>query len=268
MTNAQSRPEDVPAFAKRSSPIKGRLSKKQIKRMMKKAPGWYITSAIVNGMLELIFITFADRRNDAYFHNLVQAVQDSTDDSINALDLLGSFRMIHSLMNPVALMSPRSGYQRRCFIRLLDANELTDEFRLAGLRVIKAFLERRENNRYDTDVHIEEGAWDVTPNTNPLPNVDNYIQYRDLKRLLNRIFGEQNVGHTWAAQNPETAALFFTAGGIPHQAAYDLGFPITNVLPLPQLAADEVENQAPVVQQPAANQEEEEPQNAADNDGE
>ena len=259
MTNAQSKPIDSSSFAKRSSPIKGRMSKKQIKGMRKKAPGWYITSAVLNGQLEMINITFGDRRNDAYFHNLVQAVQDSSDDSINSLDLLGCFRRRHSLMNPVALISPRSGYQRRCFIRLLDTHELTDEFRLAGLRVIKAFLERRENNRYDTPVHIEEGAWDMTASTNPLPNVDNYIQYRDIKRLLAAIFGEHNVGHTWAAENPEAAAQFFTAGGIPHEASYDLGFPLSVVQPLPQNPLDQIEEQAPAVAQPPVEQQDDEP---------
>ena len=256
MTNAQSKLEEAAGVAKRSSPIKGRLSKKQIKSMKKKPAGWYITSAILNGMLEIIFITFGDRRNDAYFHNLVIAVQDSTDDTINALDLLGVYRMRHSLHNPVALLNPRNGYQRKCFIRLLDPHELTDEFRLAGLRVIKAFLERRENNRFETQVHIEPDAWDLTASTTPLPNVDNYVMHRDIKRLLNKIFGEQNVTHTWAAENPASAALFFTAGAIPREAAYDLGFPIDSVLPAPQLPADQPENQDPVIAQPADDGEE------------
>ena len=258
MTNALSKLDPGDSVAKRSSPIKGRLSKKQIKSMRKKPHGWYITSGLLNGMLEIFFVTFADRRNDAYFHNLVQAVQDSSDDTINALDILGSYRMRHSLMNPIALISPRSGYQRRCFIRLLDEHELTDEFRLAGLRVIKAFLERRENNRYDTPVHIENDGWDVTASTNPLPNVDHYVQYRDIKRLLNRIFGESNVGHNWAAENPDTAALFFTAGAIPNEAMFELGFPAASVLPAPQLEADHIGDQPTAVQQPAADQEQEE----------
>ena len=219
-------------LSKRSTPIKNRRTVKDMKKNIKKAAGWYITSALLNGLMEIIFITMADKRNDAYFQPLVNKINSNDDDPVNGLDIIGCFRLRIGVANPAPLLSPKTGYQRRAFLRYINSDEMDDESRLENLNVIKAFLEDPENNQYETPVFIEQGNWDVTKrNLDPLANVDHHLVYADIKRLLEMIFGQGNVDHTFAQNDPEQAAIFFTENYIPFEAAAELGFPPDKCLP-------------------------------------
>ena len=239
----------VKELAKRSSPLKNRLSFKDIKNHRKKyPPGWYLRSILLDGNMELIYITLGDLINDAHYQPLIIAITNDSDPSIEGLNILGCFRLHRSLSDDSQLIG-KSGYARKVFVRLLDDNETTPESRKAGLQVIKAFLERPENNKYDTNVYIPS-SWDITP---PPPaslrKVDYYLKYEETVKIIRLLFA--GVDHHWASDNPISANAFFTAGYIPYQASTDLGFPedkvvpigVTPPFPLPQPAVDDKEKE-------------------------
>ncbi len=90
------------------------------------------------------------------------------------------------------------------------------------LLAIKAFLEKPDNNRYDTPVRVLQPGWDLTPlEPAPIQKLDHFLQCGEIKKVLHAIFN--NVDHTWAAHNRENALCFFTPGRIPFQASQGRG---------------------------------------------
>ena len=148
-----------------------------------------------------------------------------TDDHpIMDLGLIGPYGMRKSLQDGTPLLNNRNTYQRKVYIRLLDSGEDNDETRLAGLNVIKDFLSLECNNKYQTEVFIQDPGWDITPPGETLPKSDMYIEYNDIVKMINDMF--PNVDHTWAAANMEAAMCFFHENHIPTLAIADLGFPV------------------------------------------
>ena len=180
----------------------------------------------------------ADKKNDGYFQPLVDRVNDQTNDDINALNIVGVYRQCISVNNKASLISPRSGYPRRCFIRVHDEGECTQEVRLQGLQVIRSFLLTEESNEHETAVFIEPNRWDLTNySAETLPNVDHHIVYNDIKRLIDKVLGEGEANHMFATTHEESKNIFFTPGKIPFKAANELGFDPDECLPDPTTAA-------------------------------
>ena len=220
----------VKEVAKRSSPLKNRLSVKDIKSQKKRyPPGWYVRSILLDGNMEIIYITQGDLINDAYYQPLVIAIGNDSDASIDGLNLLGCFRLHRSLSDDSQLIG-KSGYARKVFVRVLEEDQTSPQSRKAGLLVIKAFLERPENNRYDTKVYVPE-SWDLTPSRpTPLRKLDYYLKYEETVKIIRSLFA--GVDHQWATENPISANTFFTSGYIRYQASTDLGFPEDVVVPI------------------------------------
>jgi hypothetical protein len=219
------------------SPPRGRRTKAEIMRSRTIPPGWYIRSALVQGGLEVITITTNTMLDDAYFNNLIKEINEGPEDGpIRSLALLGAFGMRVSLANPEPLMNKKSAFQRKAFIRVLDEGEMDDDTRLAGLKVIKKFLEEPRNNLYKTQVYIEQPGWNITlggkdmaPNKD-MPKLDHFLQYAEIIKVINKIF--ENVNPNWASDpdNLSAAECYFTEGHIPFEAMKDLGFPVDKVV--------------------------------------
>jgi hypothetical protein len=212
--------------AARSSPLKGRKSKGDIKQT-KQAPGWYLRSRLTEGNLELIEITNGSYTTDAYFQQLIETLSSDEHDPVKDIGLMGAYYMRISLQRDEALLNAKNGYQRKAFLRILDEDETAPEKRFEALTVIKTFLEKPENNQYGTNVYIPK-LWDLTPSEpQPLPKLDHVLQYKEIIRIVRDLF--DNVDSNWAVNNMESAELFFTEGYVPFQAHNDLGFPMEKV---------------------------------------
>ena len=213
----------------KGSPLPGRKAKGSLKPM-KLPPGWYIRSVLLQGLLEVIMVTTSSMVDDGYTHTLWRTLNDpdAPDDiPVKSIGLLNSFGMRISLARDEPLTNSKNSFQRKAFVRILDPGEDTPESRLAALRVIQEFLQQRDNNRYGTAVRIQEPGWDLTPPGDELPKLDHYIEYREMKVIVDCLFEE--VGGNWAASNMDAALSLFTPGYIPFAAAADLGFPLSMV---------------------------------------
>ena len=80
----------VEALGKRGSSLHNRLSTKAMRKRKKNSPGWYIRSVLLDGNIELIFITQSDYANDACFQPLVIAIDECTHTEIDNLNILGA----------------------------------------------------------------------------------------------------------------------------------------------------------------------------------
>ena len=228
--DASSSPAKGSSGASRFSPMKGRKSMKDVKAS-KRQTGWYIRSAVCDGLCDVIYITNSNLVDDAFKQQLIDALRTGDEDlPINKVNILGSFYMCRGLGNNDALTNAKNGYTRQILLRVVDSEaELTKEARMEALKVIKEFLEQEENNKYGTKVYIPEPGWDLTPpDPEPLKKLDTVIQYKEIVRVINELF--ENVDGNWAVNNPETAAAFFTEGYIPFAAHADLGFPLDRVV--------------------------------------
>ena len=212
------------------SPPSGRKSKADILKAKGAASGWYLWSTLVQGGLEVIMITTQTKKDDAFFQNLVTKINEGDGtEAVESLGLIGAYFMRISLSNPDKLLNNnKKKFQRRAIIRVLDEGEETDACRLAGLKVIKEFLEKYENNKYGTPVYILEPGWNLTAGVQEIPKVDNYLQYSEIVKIINKIFDD--VNSTWATDNPTDAECYFTEGYIPFEAIQDLGFPTSKVI--------------------------------------
>jgi hypothetical protein len=214
----------------------GRKSKKQIIEN-KLLPGWYLRSILLDGGLELIFVTLSTFTNDAFLFPLIEHLEKhKPEDGVSPLKqigLMGAFYMRVSLQNPDRLMNSKRDFQRKAFVRVLDQeSDSSNASRLESLNVIKTFLEVGERNKFNTKVFIQNaGAWDLTPpGDGPLPKLDNFIQYDDIVKILHGMF--DGIDANWAASNPDSVAPYFTAGHIPFAAHIQLGFPRADVMDL------------------------------------
>jgi hypothetical protein len=231
-------PASPPAKRGFSSPV-GRKSKKQIVDN-KLIPGWYLRSVLLDGGLELIFMTNQTFTTDAFIHPLVEHLNKAEEASpLKQVGLMGAYYMRVSLQNPGRLMNTKTEYQRKALVRILDhESDSSDTGRLEALNVVKTFLEAKEHNKYNTPVFINNsgsGAWDLTPSGDkPLPKLDHFIQYDDIVKILHGLF--DGIDGDWAATNPDSAKPYFTAGHIPFQAHAQLGFPRGDVLELNSLS--------------------------------
>ena len=204
------------------SPPRGRKSKQELLKSRAFPTGWYIRSCLVQGGLEAITITTNTMTDDAYIQPLVKEIDGGPQDgSIAKLGLLGAFSMRVSLTNPSALMNKKSNtYQRKAFIRVLDENELDDDTRLAGLKVIKNFMEESKSISYKTAVFIDPG-WNLNLTMADMPKLDHFLQYGEIVRVINKLFDEV----MWTEVD-----CFLTQGHIPAQAVDDLGCPPNKVI--------------------------------------
>ena len=111
--------------SKRGSPA-GRKSKKQVKQT-KLAPGWYLRSCLLQGNIEVIFITTSSLVDDAYYNTIVTKLSNPGDGEdaspITDIGLMGAYYMRVSLQIPNGLFNAKSSYQRKAFVRVLDDGE-------------------------------------------------------------------------------------------------------------------------------------------------
>ncbi len=223
-SSAKASIDSIKNTVQRTTPIKNRRAKKDIQKIKKLPNGWYLYSVLLQGNIELVFILTSDRVNDAYFQNLITAIQDQSDDSIDQLSFLGAFFMQISLTNPSALYNTPSGFQRRTFLRVLDEDEISDESRHAALTTVKNFLELEENNQFATPVQILETGWDLTPPPPAdLPKLDHYLQYREILSVICTMFS--NVDHNWATNNRQDANCFLLQAIFPIKLMLTWAFP-------------------------------------------
>ena len=211
-----------------SSPSK-RKSKSDILKNKGKAVGWYLRSVLLEGNLELTTITTQTGQDDGYFQPLVKKLEEGDgNDGVEKIGLIGAFYMRISLKNPGKLENSKKKFQRRAFIRVLDEGEDTVECRLAGLKVIKEFLERSANNSYGTPVFIVEPTWNMNGELKDIPKVDHYLEYNEIVKIMKKLYDDVNPDS--ATENPTDAEFFFTDGYIPFRAHKDLGYPLSKVM--------------------------------------
>jgi hypothetical protein len=215
-----------------SSPV-GRKSKKQIVEN-KILPGWYLRSILLDGGLELVFVTTSTFTTDAFINPLIVELDKGEAESpLRQIGLMGAYYMRISLHNPGKLINTNSQYQRKAFVRVLDQeSDSSDASRLEALNVMKTFLEAKDHNKFNTPVFIQKApAWDMTPSGDtPLPKLDHFIHYDDIVKILHGMF--DSIDGNWAASNPDSAAPYFTAGHIPFEAHTQLGFLRQDVMDL------------------------------------
>jgi hypothetical protein len=214
------------------TPPKGRKSKSDIKPTPKGLPGWYLRSCLLDGGIEGIFITTASMTEDAYYDPLVKALlEPEGQGDIKSIGLLGAHYMRCSLTSTERLMNYRRGnrvgdYQRRVFIRVIDEGEESVEKRLEALKIVKAFLEHPDHNKYNTKVYIQEPGWDMSTGQEPR-KVDHFVEYKEIVKIIMALYN--GVDAQWAQGNMEAANCYFTEGHIPFEAHAQLGFPIEAV---------------------------------------
>ena len=237
MTNTQSKPIKEKSYSERSPVAKNRLTKKALKDLKKKRPGWHILAELLNCGLLAIQITFADKRNDCYgMHVLKEAILAGLLDDLNPV---GVHRLRHSLSNGDGYLNPKNGFPRYVIIVALDEDDLNEEGVEAPCLLIKEYLERKENNKFETPVIMEEGAWNLTPEDPvPLRNLDCYVVYEDILKVISKIFGEDQVTPAFVENNRESAFQIFTEGHVPYRASADLGFAQSECLPVRPIEVD------------------------------
>ena len=133
-----------------------------------------------------------------------------------------------SLTNPTQLLNSKTRYPRKAFVRVLEEGEEVDESRLSGLNVIKTFLLKYKNNKFETKVFIEEPGWDMTPTDKEILKADHFLVYPEIVKLIGQV--HHDVNNSWANANPTAAECYFTEGHIPFEGTRDLGFPEGKVM--------------------------------------
>jgi hypothetical protein len=257
-------PKAATASAKVSTPVKqssarkqtpggtppsGRKSRADILKSASvhgpKKAGWYLTSVLLQGFLELIFITKESMNADAFLHPLITALNKKYEGEMPAVvtetGLVGSYRMRILLEDPDPLLSAGSEYPRRAFLRVHDGTEESaTKSRLASLNVIKLFLTDRDNFKWCKPVFIEEPGWDLTPVNSPRPKLDHYLQYQEIVKIITLTHGSDGkLGKDWGLNNPDAVHSYFSEGHIPFQAHADLGIPLDNVMQVPNKDDDD-----------------------------
>ena len=90
------------------------------------------------------------------------------------------------------------------------------------LKVLKEFMETKQNNRFGTKVFIEEKTWLMNAG-GTLPKIDKYVVHEDIVAFIKDCFDDaRNPG--WAEGNMEAAMCYFTEGHVPATAVDELGF--------------------------------------------
>ncbi len=181
-------------------------------------------------------ITLATMSDDAFFHNVIRKLRGDTDgiedlpDRILGKNAHGTVDMRISLTNGMPLKNVKSTFGRKVFVQVMDPEDDTAEQRLDLFEAFKQTLEHPQCNKCGTLVHIQKPGWDKgNPDTSvALPKLDNFVVYKDIVTLTKELF--EDVGPDWGTNNPESAACFFTAGNIPHEAHADLGIPIDHCM--------------------------------------
>jgi hypothetical protein len=216
------------------TPPAGRKSRAEIQLPTpeKKKAGWYITSTLLDGLFEIIFITKENMVEDAYVYPLVLALSGDQDGNkpplVTKHGLIGAFRMRVSLADPKPLYNGKSNYARKAFLRMLDGSEDAEkESRLAALQAIKSFLTPKCNNRYEIKVMIEENGWDLTP-LGELPKLDHYLQHEEIIKVIK--IAHAPIGNDWAVDNSDAIKSYFSEGHIPFSAHAELGVPLDKVM--------------------------------------
>jgi hypothetical protein len=213
----------------RGKPISGRRSAAQIRADQPRDAGWYLSASLLDGCLAYFTVTLSDPGQDAYTQPLKDEIakRDSTEE-VCQLGILGGYYMRKSLEHDVALLNVKDSYQRKAYILMMEPDEMTTDALLTKLEVVRNFLMKPSNNRYNTKVFIAED-WDMTPpEPRPLPKLDQVIQYKEIVNVIKRMYA--GVGPDWYTNNIDAATSYFTPGFIPAEAMTHLGFPAELVI--------------------------------------
>lgn len=215
--------------AKSSSPnraklTKGRRSYEELRKSKPRSPAWYLEGRLFDGNLAGFTTTMADPNQDCYAQPLIEALADTESDAeICNTGIIGAFYMKVSLTDERPLTNVKDDYMRKTFVILMEPEEMTREGLYAKLLVVKKFFELPTSNAYKTKVVIPK-EWDKTPpEPTPLPKLDEVLQYKEVKKVLSRIYNKADM--TWYGANEEEAWCFFNEGHVPFEAVLDLGFP-------------------------------------------
>ena len=219
--------KDVPV--KRSSPAKGRKSRKEIK-VTKTKSGWHVLIKVFQGDIVGIMIVKTNQIDDAYNKPIKDAIQCNNNEIIEGLGIMYAADMKIGLDNENDLTGT-DGWTKKMCIMPVDEDETTEEELYAKCLELKKFLELPENNKYKTPVHVVNPGFNRTPpHPAPLPKLSEAIKHQDLVAIIKELFN--GVDHTWAANNKEAAMCFFHKGHIPEAAVVDLGFEESEVGPI------------------------------------
>lgn len=210
--------------------------KTRVEAILSKVPiGWHIRSVLVEGGLELIFLTLSNFHDDCFgmtqLSKFIKKRQEDNDysDPVMQIGLLGQYYLRKSLKDPDRLLEKKGPYQRKVLVRVLDPGEETPEKRFDALQAVKKFLENKKHNQYEVSVHLNFNTFDQTPSV--MPKLDHYVQWTCIVKILQDIF--PNVDNNWAAHNIESALTYLTEGYIPIDACQELGFPKEYVMAEP-----------------------------------
>ena len=197
----------------------GRKSKKDCKKNKNK-PGWHLRCLRFEGGVGAVFFTQSDFINDAHNKPIVDSIADDSDDT---LPLHSAVTLRRSLTNDQALTNAKDTCRRRVFLQVLDEGDETDDACLETLKAVKAFMEKKENNRFGTQVFIQEPGWNMNGSNGTLPKLDKCVLHDDIVGFIKDCFeGADEPG--WAEGNKEAAMCHFTEGHIPFKAVEQLGF--------------------------------------------
>ena len=229
----------VPAKANAGSPTKpspgrGRVlgnvrSMEEVNKNKPRAKGIHLNACLLDGQLGFFTFTMPDRSNDAYSHNVAQALTvKNSKEFICNLGILGPYFMRRNLEDPRPLRNAKDSFTKKGYVVYFPPEKHNKEGMYEVLTLVKAWAEKPPQTYPNTYV-IDEEDWDDTPEEGDLPRLDNFFQYEQILMIIKLLFPD--VDDTWYKTHALEADCFFHAGHIPFEASMDLGFPVDKVRP-------------------------------------
>jgi len=219
-----------PSKTKKGSPKKklGSPAKRNVKQIMKIANTkqmrqlvYYLKIMKLCPDIEIIWVERAPGQ-DGYMYNVIKAVDET--EAFREHGLLMSARRRVSQANNGIMFNAQDSYPRKIFIRVV--NESTPESRRSVLMILRDFMMRPENNRFNYEYTVDDSS-DLTPHDEQAyETADHYIQDNVIVNLVGGIFEE--TGPNWYGENQEEADKWFEGPVYPNYAVETLGYPNNN----------------------------------------
>jgi hypothetical protein len=163
-------------------------------------------------------------RDDAFIHPLIQDIEDNELFREHGIITIIQRRMSH--LDNMICFNANDPYPRRLIVRIID--ESTPESRRAILMLLRDFMMRPENNRYQYDYQVNEMS-DVTPHDSEMLEPANaYIPDNAIVNVIMAVY--ENGDETWYTNNREIANDYFELNRIPGMLSNSLV-----ILPIPMM---------------------------------